>query len=82
MKKIFGFPRMWIPDGYRREYPPWLIKGLSMKKNVKILIPEGYGTDLGYKMEDYFYNNNVEIATQNEIFENSDYVVCLTTPSP
>ncbi len=72
---------MWITKGYRREYPPWVIKSLAEKNNVKILIPEDYGADLGYKHEEYLHKN-VEIATQREIFENAEYIVCLTTPSP
>ncbi len=78
--QIFGFPIMSISKPYQRDYPPWLIQWLSSKKNVSIYLEEGYGSDLGFKKEEY-QAPNIHFKTRKEVFTESDYVVCMTAPT-
>lgn len=78
--RIFGFPVMSIPKPYQRDYPPWLIQWLATKKNVVIHVEEGYGSDLGFKQEEY-EAPNVHFKSRTEVFTESEYVVCMTAPT-
>ncbi len=79
-QRTFGFPVMSIPKPYQRDYPPWLIQWLATKKNVTIHVEEGYGSDLGFKQEEY-EAPNVIFRSRKEVFMESDYVVCMTAPT-
>lgn len=78
--KIFGFPEMDLIKGVRRSYPPHLISSVSASKKAIIYLEEGYGEDIGYGESDYQFDN-VHFKTKKEVFSESDFVVCITTPS-
>ncbi len=78
--KIFGFPEMDMIKGIRRAYPPQLIFSISKSKKVLIYLEHGYGEDIGFSEADY-QGENIQFKTKEEVYSESDYVVCITAPS-
>lgn len=67
--------------GVRRSYPPHVISAVANSNKASIYLEEGYGEDIGFGESDYTFTN-VQFKTKKEVFSESDYVVCITAPSP
>jgi alanine dehydrogenase len=78
--KIFGFPQMDLMKGIRRSYPPHLIVSIAKSNQVLLHLEDGYGEDIGFEKSDYEVDN-VSFKSKNEVFSESDYIVCITAPS-
>ena len=76
MVKI-GFPRMDSREGYRRDFPPFMLRELAKLPDAQIFVEEGYGEDLCFPPEEYSYT----IKDDQDIYQNSDLIVTLTSPS-
>lgn len=69
-----------LVKGIRRSYPPHLIISIAKSNKVLLYLEEGYGEDIGFAMSDYQVEN-VSFKSKEEVFSNSDYIVCITAPS-
>ena len=78
--KIFGFPQMDLIEGVRRSYPPHLILSIARSNKVLLYLEDGYGEDIGFARADY-QAENVSFKTKVEVFNYSDYIICITAPS-
>ncbi len=78
--KIFGFPEMDLIKGIRRSYPPHLVKAIANTGKISTYLEEGYGEDIGFSESDY-QTDNVFFKTKEEVFSDSDYIICITAPS-
>ena len=78
--KIFGFPEMDLIKGIRRSYPPHLVETIASSGKITVYLEEGYGNDVGFSESDY-QSDNVSFKTKEEVFSESDYVICITAPS-
>lgn len=78
--KIFGFPQMDLVKGIRRSYPPHLLLSIAKSNKVQLYLEVGYGEDIGFAKSDYPVEN-VSFKTKEEVFSESDYIVCITAPS-
>lgn len=78
--KIFGFPEMDLIKGIRRSYPPHLILSIAKSNKALLYLEEGYGEDIGFTSVDYQFDN-VSFKSKQEVFSESDYIVCITAPS-
>lgn len=78
--KIFGFPQMDLVKGIRRSYPPHLLLSIAKSNKVHLYLEEEYGEDIGFTKSDYQVEN-VSFKTKEEVFSESDYIICITAPS-
>ncbi len=69
-----------LVKGVRRGYPPDLIKSIAKSNRARIVIEEGYGGDIGFSEKDYL-TDNVEVKSKEDLFRESEYIVCITTLS-
>ncbi len=67
--------------GIRRSYPPHLIESIAKSNKVILYLENGYGEDIGFSESDYLLDN-VSFKTKSEVFTLSNYIVCITAPSP
>lgn len=79
--KIFGFPQMDLIQGIRRSYPPHLILSVAKSNKALLYLEKGYGEDVGFTASDY-QSEHVEFKSKEEVFAESNYIVCITAPSP
>lgn len=79
MKK-FGFPQMDLIKGIRRSYPPHLVLSMAKSTEALFLLEDGYGEDIGFAESDYKHGS-VFFKNKEEVFTESNYIVCITAPS-
>jgi len=64
----------------RRDFVPLLFEKLNSLKDVDILVEEGYGSSMGFSIEDYLgKNNKIRIVKRKDVFT-ADMIVVLRTP--
>jgi alanine dehydrogenase len=78
MKETIGLPLMIAREGFRREFLPEFVNKLIKIDHLEVRMEEGYGSDLGLSLSDY--HKDVKVASREDIFRNSDYVLSLTAP--
>jgi alanine dehydrogenase len=77
--RTIGFPRMRVEPGERRVFLPEFVQFLA-GLGLKIYLEEGYGSRLGYSLDDYRRGNEkVTRCTREEAFD-KDLVLILRSP--
>jgi alanine dehydrogenase len=76
---VFGFPRMHMEKGERRDFLPPLVASLA-QLGIRVVVEEGIGSGMGLCDEDYTSTSpSVRVGTEEEAFA-SDGVVILRAP--
>src|ERR1700675_587517 len=76
---VFGFPRMHLEKGERRDFLPPLVASLA-QLGIRVVVEEGIGSGMGLCDEDYTSTSpSVRVGTEEEAFA-SDVVVTLRAP--
>lgn len=79
-KPSFGFARMHVEAGERRDFLPETIARLH-KSGANVFLEHGYGSGLGYQPEDYLHGSpSVQFTTHEEVYQ-KDFVVVLRCPN-
>jgi alanine dehydrogenase len=77
--RTIGFPRMRVEPGERRVFLPEFVQFLA-GLGLKIYLEEGYGSRLGYSLDDYRRGNEkITRCTREEAFD-KDLVLILRSP--
>lgn len=79
-KPSFGFARMRVEAGERRDFLPETIARLH-KSGAQVHLEHGYGSGMGYKPVDYLATAPSVIFTSHEEVYLQDYVVVLRCPA-
>ena len=79
-KPSFGFARMRVEAGERRDFLPETIARLH-KSGAQVYLEHGYGSGMGYKPEDYLQAAPTAMFTTHEEVYQKDYVVVLRCPA-
>lgn len=79
-KSSFGFARMRVEAGERRDFLPETISRLY-KAGAQIFLEYGYGNGIGYQPGDYLQVAPTAVFTTHEEVYQKDYVVVLRCPA-
>ncbi len=75
----FGLARMHYETGERRDFLPDFVARMQ-QSGAEILIEEGYGSGMGYSVQDYLHAaSQIHIGSAEEVFQ-QDYILVLRCP--
>jgi alanine dehydrogenase len=78
-KMTFGFARMHVESGERRDFLPVTIARLE-RLGVQTILEHGYGSGMGFTKEDYQKASPSVIFTSHEEVYQQEYVIVLRCP--